>query len=514
MDWLTPENVVAIGTSVLGLAGTFYVLWREQGLWAARRRIGYRVQMATPIGTARASSLVTALNPLFPDVPRDATLVLLRIENDGKHDITLDSYASPENSPGLEVVFPEGLTVRAAAATAPNELQHLTNFLTPGLTHSGNRLLIPKTPLNSGQHFKLLVVTTGGEVNPDKVEVQGGILGGRVVRTSSMSVDAKPPIFHGPGRYLAGALTLLLLGLSAIILFLDDTPPPRGCEKGRLRIVGSTAFQPVAEALAGAYMKDCPGSRIDVEAHGSAAGTRELDGLGQDARAAHEDAPAVIALSDGPADRELTGLVPSKVAVSAFALVVNDSVPVTDLSLAQVRRIYAGEITDWSQITKKGPKQPVVLVSRGSSSGTRAALQRRLLNDSFELNDSSTDCVHRTNPDVPVVRCELDSTDQVLERIGQLPGAIGYSELRETEDLEHMHRLSLGGHRPTIGSIATSGYPFHEIEYAYTYGSPPDSSLTNSFLGYVLEGEGKRTVSAFGHLPCEISDGLKACALR
>ncbi len=50
MEWLSAENVVAVLTAVLNVLTSIGVLWYERRV-PRRERIGYRVQMDTPIGS-------------------------------------------------------------------------------------------------------------------------------------------------------------------------------------------------------------------------------------------------------------------------------------------------------------------------------------------------------------------------------------------------------------------------------------------------------------------------------
>jgi phosphate transport system substrate-binding protein len=197
--------------------------------------------------------------------------------------------------------------------------------------------------------------------------------------------------------------------------------------------------------------------------------------------------------------------------VSVFALVVNDDVRLTDLSTKDVRRLYRGEITNWRQLD--GPNLPVHLVSRDANSGTRQVFQRRVLG-SGEIANSSVDCVHKDDATAAAIRCELDSTDQVLKAIADLPGAIGYSELNAATHSEGLHLLRLDGHTPSVDAIehGTNPYPYREIEYAYTYGQPPADSLASSFLTYLTRGNGQDVIRTHGHIPCWTPEGLELCA--
>lgn len=199
-------------------------------------------------------------------------------------------------------------------------------------------------------------------------------------------------------------------------------------------------------------------------------------------------------------------------AVSAFALVVNDAVPLRDLSTRDVRRLYRGQIANWRELD--GPDLPVVLVSRDSGSGTRQVLQRRVLGNRAEISDSSADCVHKDDATAPVVRCELDTTEQVLAQVAKARGAIGYSELNAAAGAKGVHRLGLDGEAASVDALerGTSAYPYREIEYAYTYGRPPADSLASSFLTYLTRGNGQNVIRTHGHVPCWTPEGLRLCA--
>ncbi|QES42834.1 phosphate ABC transporter substrate-binding protein [Streptomyces venezuelae] len=478
MDWLSAENTIAVLTAVLGLAATVGALWYERRV-PRRKRIGYRVQLDTAIGDNVRTGGANARLGLFDETPEmsDATLVLLRVENDGSQAVS-DADYSGRALHGLTAVF-TGRTVRGLAVTAPSGDDHLMEHFTAaaGLRYEGSTLHIPRVPLNRGQHYKLLVLLTGGPVGGE-VTLFGGIQAGDVQPNRSTTVDDKPPLLSRPAQLLTVLLTLSVVTFASIIVLRED---------------------------------DCPGSAITVSAHGSAAGVRELDDAGRKfaREKRRKGAPALLAFSDGPKSDGFPRLAETRVAVSVFALVLNDHVPVRNLTLPQVRRIYRGDVRNWKELG--GPDLPVVLVSRGSSSGTRDTLQRRVLGGTFEIKASSNDCLGKDDPSVPVTRCELDSTDQVLDTVGRIPGAIGYGELRAASGLKGLHRLGLEGHAPSAEHLERSGYPYREIEYAYTYGLPPGDSLAAGFLAYA-RGTGLDVIRTHGHLPCATPEGLRVCA--
>ncbi|MFI7361820.1 substrate-binding domain-containing protein [Streptomyces sp. NPDC050149] len=508
MEWFSAENIVAVLTAVLGVLASVGVLWYERRV-PRRKRIGYRVQMDTPIGSDVSQARANVRLGLFDETPdmADATLVLLRIENDGSQSIDRGDYTGPDGQlHGLVVEFTER-RVRGIAVTHSPGADHLMDHFTPseGLRGSGSLIRLPRVPLNRGEHFKLLVLLTGSRVG-SPIRVTGGIRDGEVRPNTAARPDEKPPLFGRAARFITVALTVCVVTLASIILVRDDTPPPIGCARGELTVTGSTAFEPVLDELAEKYGKACDGATVTVDAHGSTAGIRELAERG--AAAGQSGSPALVALSDGPKPSGFPQLRENRVAVSLFRLVVNDKVPLKNLSRDAIRAVYRGDIRNWKQLG--GPDLPVLLVSRDANSGTREVFQRRVLGRN-EPAQSSRDCTTKDDREALVIRCELDSTDQVLAEVGRLDGAIGYSELRTGTKPAGAHQIAIDGAAPSVDTIDTSTYPYREIEYAYTYGSPPADSLASSFLSYLSRGSGQDVIRTHGHLPCATPEGLRIC---
>ncbi|GAB3981915.1 substrate-binding domain-containing protein [Actinoallomurus acanthiterrae] len=507
MNWFSPENVVAVVAALLGLiapaVGSVFQLRTRRG-----KRIGHRVQMDTAIGgdggddqgqpKERLGLFTTQPGPPNP------TLVLLRIENNGTSSIAETDYTNPDKNHGLNVVF-TGRAISSVEVIADPNARHLLSHFDPvdgkgGMQYNDNTIHLPRVPLNVKEHFKLLVLLGGGPVD-SAITVSGGLREGKVARTRSMSVDDKPPLFSKIALGTTVVLALCLLTLAGIVVFGRSTP--MGCVDGDLRVVGSTAFAPAAERLARRYEAECPGSQITVDAHGSNEGVREL------ASGTKHGSPALLAMSDGTEPSGFTRLSENRVAVVAFALVVNDQVHLQNLTIDQIRRIYRGDVVNWQQLG--GPDLPIRLVSRDANSGTRDLLRRRLLGGQGEPAFTSRDCVNKNSPKDKVVRCELGSTGEVLTTVAQVPGAIGYGELRAATTSRNVHTLSIDGQAPSTTAISADTYRFTEIEYAYTNGTPVPGSLTSSFLNYMIRGGGQDVLRAFGHVPCYSPDGLKRC---
>lgn len=499
MEWLSLENVIAIGTSVLGLLVPIAMFLYDRRV-PRRKLIGYRVQMDSPIGDG-------SFNPRLGDfdVPNmaDASLVLLRIENDGSQSVADNDYTSSEVH-GLTAEF-TGRTVQAVSVTQPSGIEHLNSHFTNanGFEHIGSTVTIPRVPLNPGDHFKLLVLLSGGPAEGE-VKLIGGLRDGRVHRNSAPKPDEKQRTFSLPARLLSGALALAVLALAGIIVLRVGNPIE--CEQGELTLTGSTAFEPVVRTIAAQYADKCQGADISVEARGSEDGVSQLAELGERSPSA---ARSVIAFSDGPMGErwDLTG---TEVALSFFTLVVHKDVDLgpRGLSPQQVRDIYAGEYRRWGEVVpgRKGLADlPIVLVSRGDESGTRQIFQDRVLKGWERAPSTSLDCGSAAAAGDTVTRCELGSTRAVLDKVEEQPGAIGYSEVGlAVERGAGLNRVPLDGDWPNPEQIdlGAGPYPYKDVEYAYTYGPAPAGSLAASFLAYLDESTSQKTIRSKGHLPC------------
>ena len=77
--------------------------------------------------------------------------------------------------------------------------------------------------------------------------------------------------------------------------------------------------------------------------------------------------------------------------------------------------------------------------------------------------------------------------------------------------MKGLHSLRIDGQAATVETIGTSGYPYREIEYVYTYGRPAADSLAASFVNYLSRGAGQDVIRDQGHFPCFAPEGLRLC---
>ena len=116
-----------------------------------------------------------------------------------------------------------------------------------------------------------------------------------------------------------------------------------GKASGKIVISGSSSVTPVMEKLKEAYEAINAHVEIELQQTDSTSGmTAALDGV----------------CDIGMASRELkeseleAGLVPQMIALDGIAVIVSPDNPVETLTTEQVRGIYMGEITDWSEVNE------------------------------------------------------------------------------------------------------------------------------------------------------------------
>lgn len=463
-----------------------------------RKRLGYRVQLDTTATDLVQTSDAGALQQLQKDGRRldDPTLVLLRIENNGHTHVDTKDYAGlDDDKVGIRVRFPG----RRVAGMVVTELSD--DFLRScfqeksGLGVRDGVIELPKVPMNRAAHYKVLAALeraethTGAPGQFPEPEVEGGIKGGvgrgTIVETRSRTGTPKRAVG------LIGFLVVLVLGQLAVFLRSND-PAPLDCARGRLTLTGSTAFEPVLRKAADAYRDTCRDASFVIATGGSGEGLRAL----------HRSRSAdVLAFSDGAKPDGYPGLLPRPIAFFLFTLVAHPGTGVRDLTVEQIRRLYAGEVTNWRDIG--GNDVPVRLVSRNPGSGTRATFQEQVLGGTREPGTNSDDCRSR-DPGAPagVVRCARDSTAQVLQAVAESPGALGYSEAGAVSARRDVVPVRIGGHRPSLPEADQGAYPFWQTEYGYTYGEPAADSLAASFLRYLTAQVGADVLRAHGMRPC------------
>jgi phosphate transport system substrate-binding protein len=182
---------------------------------------------------------------------------------------------------------------------------------------------------------------------------------------------------------------------------------------------------------------------------------------------------------------ELAGyptLVKHEIAWDAIIVIVNTQNPVDFLTLDQIRGIYNGTFTSWSQVG--GLNQPIVVVGRDSASGTREYFSEYVMKkENFTRKQE-----------------EFNSNGGIQQKISQTPGAIGYVGLGYTSNVKEV-KLAVNGITvaPTLDNIRNKTYPVVRPLFMLTKGQP--GGLALEYINFILSPEGQQIVASVDYIP-------------
>jgi len=198
----------------------------------------------------------------------------------------------------------------------------------------------------------------------------------------------------------------------------------------------------------------------------------------------------------GMSSREVTkaemtkypGFVVTSVAQDGIAVIVNPANEIQYITLDQIKDIYLGKITKWTQITGAnvpGTNNQIVIIGRDSASGTRTYFDETVLSKATPVK----------------TMLEKNSNGAVLQTIAQTPGSIGYVSIgfvsKDVKALPIWYNAQKFV-APTIDNVKSKTYPVSRDLYVITNGQP--TGLTGDFIKYILSPEGQKIVSDEGYV--------------
>ncbi len=253
-----------------------------------------------------------------------------------------------------------------------------------------------------------------------------------------------------------------------------------GSSSQTLTVAGSTTVLPIAEMAAEGF-EEQTGTNVLVSGLGSSAG--------------------IEAVTNGTADiatssRQLTAeeseheLVQTVIAHDGIAVIVSPDNPVSGLTTEQLRDIYAGKITNWSEVG--GADLAIQVVNRDEASGTREAF-RSIVMGNTEFDRSAA---------------VLPGTGQVRDVVSRTPGAIGYISIGFVDSAyasTSVRSLPIDGVEATEDNVENGSYPISRDLYFFTNGDPQGAAY--DYISYVLSDEMDQTIRDAGYIPAHKSQG-------
>ncbi|MBD5807457.1 phosphate ABC transporter substrate-binding protein [Limosilactobacillus walteri] len=266
--------------------------------------------------------------------------------------------------------------------------------------------------------------------------------------------------------------TIFSIALIAIICWLGGSwvLAKKQPAQSKITIVGSTALQPLAEAVANNYRHHHPNTSIIVQGGGSGTGLSQVQAGAVNIGSADIFADQQDGINANKLDDNI-------VAVSGIVPVVNRDLGVTNLTMDQLQQIFTGKITNWQEVG--GPDLPITVVNRAHGSGTRVAFEQSVLEPGM----------HAINAQ------EQDSNGTVKEIIKNTPGAISYIAFAYLND--QVQAVSLDGVKPTAANVTTNKWQLWSYEHMYTQKHP--SAATSAFIKYMQSEQVQKSLVTEAH---------------
>lgn len=246
----------------------------------------------------------------------------------------------------------------------------------------------------------------------------------------------------------------------------------------KLVIKGSdTLGAKLVPMLAEDYKASHAGVAFEIAAEGSTTGIAAIiDGTAQIGMSSRRAKPTEM--SAGVA-KGIT-LKPTIVAYDGIGVIVSGKNPLSTLSKRQVEQIFAGDITDWSQVG--GPAGPISIYTRNTSSGTYS--------DFKELAMKKRDYAASSQ--------KMAGNEQIAAEVAKNANGIGYVGLAYLTD-PGIKTISIAGALPTEESVIAKKYPYARPTFYYTNGEPTGEAA--KFVDFTLSDEGQRIVRKVGFVP-------------
>ena len=243
-----------------------------------------------------------------------------------------------------------------------------------------------------------------------------------------------------------------------------------GSLSGNVATGGSTSMKNVIAALTEGFAEVEPGVTVSYDPTGSGAGItgatdKTLD-IGLSSRALKDDEK-----------NDVDGTV---IALDGIAIIVNKASKVEDLTVDQLKQMFTGEITNWSEVG--GDDGEIVLVGREAGSGTR---------DGFEsIVDVKDSCKYAQ---------ELTATGAVISAVEANPLAVGYASLSAVGDTVAM--VTVEGVECSEDTVKDGSYKIQRPFVFVTNKSVTLSEQAQAFVDFATSKDAADLIRTAGAVP-------------
>ena len=243
-----------------------------------------------------------------------------------------------------------------------------------------------------------------------------------------------------------------------------------GSLSGNVATGGSTSMKNVIAALTEGFAEVEPGVTVSYDPTGSGAGitgaTDQTLDIGLSSRALK--------------DEEKNDVDGTIIALDGIAIIVNKDSKVEDLTVDQLKQMFTGEITNWSEVG--GDDGEIVRIGREAGSGTR---------DGFEsIVDVKDACQYAQ---------ELTATGAVISAVEANPLAIGYASLSAVGDT--VKKVTVGGVECSEDTVKDGSYEVQRPFVFVTNKSAALSEQAQAFFDFATSADAADLIRTAGAVP-------------
>lgn len=274
-------------------------------------------------------------------------------------------------------------------------------------------------------------------------------------------------------KVIAGIVVVIIVIAAVGVYFGTQGGDDEG-DKPTLVITGSTTVNPIMMLVAEEY----DGATLQISASGSGQGasdcingTNDIGMLSRDLTQAELDA----------------GLIAETIAYDAVAVIVDEDAGVSNLTLEQIAKIYAGEITNWNQVD--GNDLEIRPIVREDGSGTRDCFNEALAT----VYDVDYDTIMAGYN-------SINSNGTMANTVSSTTGAIGYVGLSYLSGLgDGVVEISVDGVKASVETTLDESYEITRSLILVTNGEPDADE--KALLDYMLSEAGQAFVEEEGYVP-------------
>lgn len=239
---------------------------------------------------------------------------------------------------------------------------------------------------------------------------------------------------------------------------------------GSINAGGSTSVEKAAKTALEEFVALNPDVTFEYDATGSSTGIKNVkDGtykLGFSSRELKEE--------------EKAGIEYKTIALDGIALAINPSNGIENLTLEQIKGIYTGEITNWSELG--GNDADIVVVSRENGSGTRSAFE-----EIVGIGDLLTQKA--------IIK---SGNGEVASYVAGEPNAIGYTSFVTLEsNSDKIKGVQVEGITPEVANVQNESYKLSR-PFIMIYDTTKINDAEKAFVDFLFTEEGQDLMEEAG----------------